>query len=374
MIERLAAAARRVERDPELLLDALLPDELGERARAERAARAPPRRRRRQRGARNGSFMPLSSAPSAPAPRPAATRRRPRARARRRRGTSRARRGRRARAARRQPPHRRRRARASLSFSSITTRCAVLRPMPGIASKRARSSRAIARRSSAGGEPETIASATFGPDPGDAEQQLEQVALVGRGEAVELQRVLADMEVGLDRDLLADARRAPAASPRRGSRPRRRRSAARPRPRRERPRRRAISVSRQVIAQGTAGGGRLYPAIRRSGGASAWQIATASASAAWSGRGSLVEREDRLHHPLHLPLVGAAVAADRLLDPARRVLDALDARGRRGDEDGAARLPDGERDAGVGADVRLLQGDGIRRVLPRSAPRPPRRS
>ena len=34
VVERLAAAARRVERDPELLLDPLLADELGERARA----------------------------------------------------------------------------------------------------------------------------------------------------------------------------------------------------------------------------------------------------------------------------------------------------------------------------------------------------
>ena len=37
--------------------------------------------------------------------------------------------------------------------------------MPGIAWNRFTSSRAIARRSSAGVEPETIASATFGPTP-----------------------------------------------------------------------------------------------------------------------------------------------------------------------------------------------------------------
>ena len=65
----------------------------------------------------------------------------------------------------------------------------------------------------------------------------------------------------------------------------------------------------------------------------------------------------------HLLLVGAAVAADRLLDPRRRVLSAGDAGGRRGDEHGSPRLPDGECDAGVCADVRLLQRDGIRRVL-----------
>ena len=53
----------------------------------------------------------------------------------------------------------------SFSLSSSTTRCAVFLPMPGIASKRAVSSSAIARRSSVGVEPETIASATFGPTP-----------------------------------------------------------------------------------------------------------------------------------------------------------------------------------------------------------------
>src|SRR5258708_182398 len=64
------------------------------------------------------------------------------------------------------------------------------------------------------------------------------------------------------------------------------------------------------------------------------------------------------------------MAADRLLDAGRRVFDALNAGGRRGDEYGAARLADGERDAGVGADVRLLQGDGIRAVLLDQLPHP----
>ena len=76
----------------------------------------------------------------------------------------------------------------------------------------------------------------------------------------------------------------------------------------------------------------------------------------------LVEREDRLHHPPHLLLVGAAVAADRLLDTRRCVFGARETGGRRGDEHGSARLPDGERDAGVCADERFLQGDGIRGV------------
>ena len=115
-------------------------------------------------GAMNRSLMQLSSRPPAPAPPRTATRRRPPARGLHRPETTRAR--------REHPgpsdPHRAEPAEAgspSLSFSSMTTRCAVFRPMPGIASNRARSSRAIARRSSAGGEPETIASATFGPIP-----------------------------------------------------------------------------------------------------------------------------------------------------------------------------------------------------------------
>ena len=53
----------------------------------------------------------------------------------------------------------------SFSFSSSTIRSAVFLPIPGMAWKRAVSSSTIARRSSAAGEPETIASATFGPIP-----------------------------------------------------------------------------------------------------------------------------------------------------------------------------------------------------------------
>jgi len=77
----------------------------------------------------------------------------------------------------------------------------------------------------------------------------------------------------------------------------------------------------------------------------------------------LGQAEDRLHHLRHLRLVGVAIATDGLFDTVRRVFNALDADGRRRDEYGAPRLPDGERDAGVGADVRLLQGDDIRAVL-----------
>ena len=72
-----------------------------------------------------------------------------------------------------------------------------------------------------------------------------------------------------------------------------------------------------------------------------------------------VEAENRAHHPLDLCLLSASVAAHRLLDARRRVLRAPHlAEGAR-DEHRAARLPDGECDAGVGADERLLEHDRV---------------
>ena len=72
--------------------------------------------------------------------------------------------------------------------------------------------------------------------------------------------------------------------------------------------------------------------------------------------------EHGLHHALHLSLLGAAVAADGLLHRCGRILGARHAGGRAGDERGAARLPDGERDTGVGADVGLLERHRLRLV------------
>ena len=57
-----------------------------------------------------------------------------------------------------------------------------------------------------GGRPGDDRERDLRPDARDAEQQLEQLPLVGRGEAVELERVLADVQVRLDRRLLAEAR------------------------------------------------------------------------------------------------------------------------------------------------------------------------
>src|SRR5207253_7031402 len=60
--------------------------------------------------------------------------------------------------------------------------------------------------------------------------------------------------------------------------------------------------------------------------------------------------------------LGAAVAAHGLLHRARRILAAVNGDERARDEHGAARLPDRERGAGVDADERLLERDGIRGV------------
>jgi pSer/pThr/pTyr-binding forkhead associated (FHA) protein len=72
--------------------------------------------------------------------------------------------------------------------------------------------------------------------------------------------------------------------------------------------------------------------------------------------------EERLHHPLDLCLLSSPVAAHGLLDPRRCVFGAFDAGHGACDEHGSPRLTDRERDAGVGADVRLLERDGIRGV------------
>ena len=66
---------------------------------------------------------------------------------------------------------------------------------PGTACRRAVSPAATAASSSRGGPPESTASAIFGPDALDADQQQEQVALLLGGEAVEQQRVVAHDQV-----------------------------------------------------------------------------------------------------------------------------------------------------------------------------------
>ncbi len=339
VVERLASPLRRVERDRELLLDALLADELVEPARAEaplelflvladlrcqercgaHAALFNASRTRSSGGRSSSTSASARSAsrsdqPSSTSASRATTCESPDSVAGANAGSP------------------------SLSFRSSTIRSAVFLPTPGIAWKRAASSRTIARRNSPAGEPDTIASATFGPTPLTDKQLDEELALLAVGEAVELHHVLADVEVRVDGDLVGRVALA------------------------HRGRRRVDEVADAAdvedepfrrVRHGLTAQARDHEAaaIRRSGGAIAWQIATASASAAWFGVGISAQAEDHLHHPLHLRLVGAPVAADRLLDAGGRVLTAGDSRVGGRDEHGAARLPDGERDAGVGADV-----------------------
>src|SRR4029450_4215058 len=82
------------------------------------------------------------------------------------------------------------------------------------------------------------------------------------------------------------------------------------------------------------------------------------------------ETEDQLYHALHLPLVGPSVAPDRLLDAGRCVLSARDSGPGGRDEHGASCLPDGERDAGVGTHVGLLERGGGGLVLRNETPNP----
>ncbi len=144
-----------------------------------------------------------------------------------------------------------------------------MRPIPGIAWKRLTSSRAIARRSSAGVEPETIASATFGPTPETPSSSSKSSRSSAGREAVERERVLADDGVDLDRDLAA----AEALHRRRGVD-----EVAD-----------AVHVDDETLSRtprDPAAQPRDHALSLTSGGMSAWQIATASASAAWFGAGT----------------------------------------------------------------------------------------
>ena len=263
VVERLAARLRRVERDRELLLDALLADEVGERLRAAASGRAPPRavvQRRREEllahaaclsAARTCSSTGSSSSTSASA-RSASTSDQPSS-------TSASR-------ASSEPPspaardsRRRRRSSPSARARRAARSCGRCRGSPRSARVLAhdRAAQLLGRR--AGDDRER----DLRPDARDAEQQLEQLALVGGREAVELERVLAHVQVRLDRRLLADARVAPAASRRRGSRRRRRRRRC---PRRcARPRFRAGARSRTTPIHALTvrpAGGCLLPRLR----------------------------------------------------------------------------------------------------------------
>ncbi len=78
--------------------------------------------------------------------------------------------------------------------------------MPGIATKRVVSSRAIARRQVGGRRVREDRERDLRADTGNREQELEELALGRLCEAVELERVFADVEVGVERDFFPTLR------------------------------------------------------------------------------------------------------------------------------------------------------------------------
>ena len=76
-----------------------------------------------------------------------------------------------------------------------------------------------------------------------------------------------------------------------------------------------------------------------------------------------LEREQLLDHARDLVLVGAARAADGVLDLLGRVRDDVEPALAGGEHDDAARLPDGERARRVLAEVDVLHRDDLHEVL-----------
>ncbi len=167
-------------------------------------------------------------------------------------------------------------------------RSAVRLPIPGTAWKRLESPEASADSSSRGGAAGEDRERDLRPDRLDAEQHQEEIALLLGREAVQLQRVVAHDQVAVERHRLAGRRhllerlardREPVAD--------------------------AVDVyddlARPVSAARRAPAGDLAAHQRdhavtiaaASGARLAWQIATASASAAWSGCGSSASDSSR---------------------------------------------------------------------------------
>ena len=108
---------------------------------------------------------------------------------------------------------------------------------------------------------------------------------------------------------------------------------------------------------------------RRALARKAWQIASASASAAWSDSGGSGRDEQRADHALDLVLARRAAPAHGELHRLRRIGEARDVAPARAREHGAARLPDGERAAHVAAEVDLLDRERVRARARRAARR-----
>ena len=249
---------------------------------------------------------------------------------------------------------------ATFSRSSTMIRSEVRLPIPGTAWKRLASPAAIARSSSRTGPPESAERATLGPIP------LTEISSPKRSRssseakpksASESSREISSawrkasrpvgghrlQRLGRDRQPVADAA---------GVDRRRGRDAA-PSPLRGRRR-----SSGRLAETASSRQRRRFPPV-----APPWQIATASASAAWSGVGGSGRPSSVPTIRCTWSLPARAGAADRLLDRLRRVGEAVDARLRGRQHRGAAGPADGHRRVHVLAEVEVLERHR-RRLVP----------
>ena len=262
----------------QLLLHALLADELGERARvaARRRTRGPPGRRRRPRsGGRSSSLAhrptfcsasrrrSSASRPSTSSPRiasPASAGREPERQQRLAHVGQRSLRRKLALAAELV---------AQVEHHALRDLLARRRARP---SARRRRRATTARRSASGASADRNASATFGPTPVTPVSRSNSVALVGGGEPVQRHRVLAHDHPGVQ---AGASSRSPGARPRPTSAPARRSRRRRRRARRgSRPSRRPHPRGTRSPRARPSGGARMRRRRRR------WVSATATASAA----------------------------------------------------------------------------------------------
>ena len=102
------------------------------------------------------------------------------------------------------------------------------------------------------------------------------------------------------------------------------------------------------------------PVRRRVDWVCRWQIATASASAASSGRGILFHPQENPHHLLHLAFLRPAIAGDSLLDLTRRVLRHGDVGLRQREQDDAAGLADANGGGNIALEEERFDGPTLR--------------
>ena len=127
----------------------------------------------------------------------------------------------------------------------------------------------------------------------------------------------------------------------------------------------AVDVEQEAVGAATRGRAAEpgdHDAIRASGGISAWQIATASASASCEVGGISASESSILTIRCTWPLSAWPCPQTDCFTRVGAYSVHSTPGGGGGDHHGAAGLTDGECDARVGPHIRLLDGDGVRRV------------